>query len=69
MVALATRHAMPVMYPSREFVMTGGLISYGASLADGYRQVGIYAGQILKGKSPSEIIATVVTRREFFQGR
>ena len=43
------------MYEQREFAVVGGLISYGTSLVDGYRQVGIYAGRILKGEKPSEL--------------
>ena len=63
-VALAARHAVPTMYPSREFTMAGGLISYGASLGDSYRQLGVYAGQILKGKSPSELPVLQPTKLE-----
>jgi len=55
LVALSARESLPTMYFFREFVTAGGLISYGTRLADGYRQVGVYAGRILRGTKPADL--------------
>jgi len=54
-VTLAARDTLPVMYQARELVAAGGLMSYGSSLADMYRQMGFYAGKVLKGAKPAEL--------------
>jgi putative ABC transport system substrate-binding protein len=63
-VVLAGYHKIPAIYDRREFVVVGGLISYGTHLPDAYRQIGVYAGRIIAGAKPSDLPVMQPTRFE-----
>src|SRR5258705_4369750 len=65
LVTLATRHAVPAIFTVREFAEAGGLMSYGASLVEAFRHIGVYAGRILQGAKPTDLPVMQSTKFDF----
>jgi ABC-type uncharacterized transport system substrate-binding protein len=66
LAALALRHAVPTIYQTREFAVAGGLLSYGADVADAYRLTGKYTGRVLKGEKPADLPVQQATKVEMY---
>jgi putative ABC transport system substrate-binding protein len=64
LAALSVRHGLPAVYQTREFVVAGGLVSYGSLLTESFRMVGVYTGRILKGDKPADLPVQQVTKVE-----
>src|SRR4051794_18269756 len=65
LVELAARHTLPTMYPVREYVEAGGLVSYGVDVAQVYRQVGVYTARVLNGTEPADLPVMQASKFDF----
>jgi putative tryptophan/tyrosine transport system substrate-binding protein len=66
LVGLVAHYALPTVYPQRDFVAVGGLMSYAANVTDSYRQAGIYVGRVLKGAVPADLPVVQPSKFDFF---